>query len=104
MLFPNAVYEVRRVGNNNHRLARLFQEIDHVVLQEQIAYGERVRDHIVEGLVGEKWVTLAQGKVIGHKWIYKFKSQKVSKLRLKVSKSLAKPKIRSFTCYMIGEK
>ncbi|MEN8126678.1 MAG: alpha-L-fucosidase [Planctomycetota bacterium] len=79
------------------------QEIDHVVLQEQIAYGERVRDHIVEGLVGGQWVMLAEGKVVGHKWIYRFEPKKVSRLRLKVTKSLAQPKIRSFTCYMVGK-
>lgn len=79
------------------------QEIGHVVLQEQIAHGERVREHVVEGLVGEQWVKLAEGKVIGHKWIYHFKPQTVSRLRLKVSVSLASPKIRSFTCYMIDK-
>jgi len=80
------------------------REIDHVVLQEQIAHGERVRDHVVEGLAGETWMPLAQGKVIGHKWIYRFKPQAVSRLRLRVTESLAPPKIRSFACYKAGEK
>ncbi|MCX7044368.1 MAG: alpha-L-fucosidase [Candidatus Sumerlaeota bacterium] len=81
-----------------------FREIDCVVLQEQIAHGERVRDHVLEGLASEAWVPLAQGKVIGHKWIYRFKPQTVSRLRLKVAASLAAPMIRSFACYKIGEK
>ena len=76
-------------------------EIDHVILQEQIAHGERVRDHVVEGRVGEEWVELAEGKVIGHKWIYRFKPKTVSSLRLRVSESLAPPMIRSFACYRI---
>ncbi len=38
------------------------QEIDHVILQEQIKHGERIRDHVVEGLVGEEWGTLAEDK------------------------------------------
>jgi alpha-L-fucosidase len=79
------------------------QEIDHVMLQEQIVHGERVRDHVVEGLVGETWVPLAQGKVIGHKWIYRFKPQTVSCLRLRITECLAPPKIRSFACFMVGE-
>jgi len=77
-------------------------EIDHVILQEDIAHGERVRDHVVEGRIGDEWVTLAEGKVIGHKWIYRFKPQTVSRLRLRVTKSVAGPRIRSFACYMVG--
>jgi len=80
------------------------REIDHVILQEEIAHGERVRDHVVEGMVGEEWVPLAEGKVIGHKWIYRFDPQTVSRLRLRITESLASPKIRSFSCFMVGEK
>jgi hypothetical protein len=40
---------------------------------------------------------------IGHKWIYRFESQTVSALRLRITKSLAAPKIRSFSCFMIGK-
>ena len=78
-------------------------EIDHVILQEEIAHGERVRDHVVEGLIGEEWVPLAQGKVIGHKWIYRFKPQTVAKLRLRIIESKLSPQIRSFACYRVGE-
>ena len=80
------------------------REIDHVVLQEQIADGERVRNHVVEGLVDDTWVPLAEGKVIGHKWIYPFEPQTVSRLRLTVAESLATPKIRSLSCFMVGAK
>jgi alpha-L-fucosidase len=79
------------------------RKIDHVILQEKIADGERVRNHVVEDLVGETWVTLAEGKVIGHQWIYRFEPQTVSRLRLRVTESLARPKIRSFACFMVGE-
>jgi len=78
--------------------------VDHVILQEQIAHGERVREHVVEGRVGEEWVPLAKGAVIGHKWIYRFPPQTVSRVRLRVLKSLAPPRIRSFSCFMVGEK
>jgi alpha-L-fucosidase len=79
------------------------QEIDHVVLQEDIAHGELVRDHVVEGLVGEEWLPLAQGKVIGHKWIYRFKPQTVSQVRLRIIESKSSPRIRSFACYRVGD-
>ncbi len=79
------------------------QEIDHVVLQEQVAHGERVRNYVVEGLVGDAWVPLAEGTVIGHKWIHRFGRQTVSRVRLRITKSLAPPKIRSFSCFMVGK-
>jgi alpha-L-fucosidase len=79
------------------------QEIDHVIVQEQIEHGERVRDHVVEGLAGETWVPLAQGKVIGHKWIHRFKARTISRVRLRVAASLATPKFRSMACYQVGE-
>ena len=79
------------------------QAVDHVVLQEQIKHGERVRDHVVEGLVGSDWTPLAEGKVIGHKWIYRFNPQIVSALRLRVTESLATPDIRSFACFSVGD-
>jgi len=79
------------------------QQIDHVILQEQIAAGERVRDYVVEGRVGEQWMALAAGKVIGHKWIHRFKAREVASVRLRVTKSQAIPKIRSFSCLMVGE-
>lgn len=79
------------------------QTIDHVVVQEEIENGERVRDHVVEGLVGETWTPLAQGKVIGHKWIYRFKPQAVSSVRLRATAPLAPPQIRALSCFNIGQ-
>ncbi len=73
------------------------------ILQEQIAHGERVRDHVVEGMVGGEWVKLAEGSVIGHKWIHRFEPRTVSSLRLRVIKSQATPKIRSLACYLLGK-
>lgn len=79
------------------------QTIDHVVVQEMIEKGERVRDHVIEGLTGETWIPLAAGKVIGHKWIYRFKPQIISRVRLRVTASLAPPQIRSLACFNIGQ-
>jgi alpha-L-fucosidase len=102
--FPNPLAVVTDVEGDtiNLDLPRP-QEIDHVILQEHIAHGERVRDHVVESLVGESWVPLAEGQVIGHKWIYRFEPQTVSRLRLRITKSLAPPKLRSLACFMVGE-
>lgn len=78
------------------------REIDHVVLQEDIAQGERVREYTVEGRTGDAWAPLAQGRAIGHKWIHRFPPAAVSALRLKVAASRAVPRIRSMACYSAG--
>ena len=76
--------------------------VDHVVLQEDIARGERVREYAVEGRTGDAWAPLAQGRAIGHKWIHRFAPASVSALRLKVTASRATPRIRSMTCHSAG--
>jgi len=45
---------------------------DHVVLQEDIRYGERVREFVVEALQpGGEWRTVCTGECIGHKCVQK---------------------------------
>ena len=81
------------------KLARA-KRIDQVVLAEDIAQGERVREYRVEGLVGgDSCKTLATGQSIGHKWIHRFEPTEVARLRLTVSKSAAPPVIRAFAAY-----
>ena len=52
--------------------------INHVILMEQIAEGERVRDYVVDGLAGGAWKELAKGSCIGHKHIAQFADTEVS--------------------------
>ena len=48
--------------------------IDHAIIMEQITEGERVRQYVLEGLVGDRWTELARGQSIGHKRIERFAS------------------------------
>jgi len=76
------------------------QKIDHVSIMEQIAHGERIREYVVEGLTGpDKWQKLCEGVSIGHKRIQQFKPAEVAKVRLRITKSVAKPLIRSLAAY-----
>jgi alpha-L-fucosidase len=76
------------------------KQIDQVVLAEDIAHGERVREYRVEGLAGgDVWKTLASGQSIGHKWIHRFEPVEVVKVRLTVTKSAVSPIIRTFAVY-----
>jgi alpha-L-fucosidase len=76
------------------------KQIDQVVLAEDIAHSERVREYRVEGLVGgDVWKTLASGESIGHKWIHRFEPVEVAKVRLTVTKSAALPILRTVAVY-----
>ncbi len=74
--------------------------IDHIVLMEDIAQGERIREYTVEGLTGaDRWTVLAKGESIGHKRIHQISPVEVAAMRLVVSRSTAEPIIRSLAVY-----
>ena len=74
--------------------------IDHVVIMEQIARGERIRRYEVEGLAaGNRWQTLCQGQSVGHKRIQRFDAVEVAAVRLKATESVATPQIRQLAVY-----
>ena len=73
--------------------------IDHVVTMEDVAYGERVRAYVVEGLTDSDWRPLCQGTAIGHKKIDRIPPVTVSKVRLGVIASAAEPVIRKLAVY-----
>ena len=68
--------------------------IDHIVLMEDIAQGERIRGYLLEGLTGGAWRELASGEVVGHKRIIPVKPVEVSAVRLRVTRSAGTPAIR----------
>lgn len=71
-----------------------------VVLMEEIAEGERVREYSVEALAaGGEWRRVAAGESIGHKWIHRFAAVEAERVRLRVTKSAARPLIRRFALY-----
>ncbi len=77
------------------------RQINAIVTMEDITQGERVREYVVEGRVNGAWQALAKGAAIGHKRIDKFEPVEVSELRLRVTRSVAKPVIRRFAACWI---
>ncbi len=75
--------------------------INQVVVSEEIAQGERVREFVVEGKTANGWQTLTRGQSIGHKYIATFDDIEVSAVRLVVHKSRLKPVIRKMAVYKI---
>jgi alpha-L-fucosidase len=76
--------------------------VDHILLQEDIAFGERVREYHVEGHANGAWQPLGGGSAIGHKRIQAFAPQNFEALRLVVDRSAAPPKIRRFAAFHSG--
>ena len=79
--------------------------LDHVVTAEDIAEGERVREYVLEGFAGGVWRPLCEGTAIGHKKIDSFAPVEVSKLRLRVVRAAAEPRIRRLAAFSVwGER
>jgi alpha-L-fucosidase len=79
------------------------QEIDHVITMEDIAFGERVREYVIEGNSGEQWFAIARGISIGHKKIDRFEPVRVSKIRFRCLNSAATPVIRKLSAYSVKD-
>lgn len=69
------------------------------MVQEQIALGQRVEEHVVEAWDGSGWKVVATGTTIGHKRLHRFPDVTATKVRLTIRKSLACLTIRAFGIY-----
>lgn len=76
--------------------------IDHVVIQEDIAQGQRVYGYEVNVNENGSWRTLLAGSSIGHKRIESFAKVKATAIRLRITKSACLPKIKSFSAFSTG--
>ncbi len=73
--------------------------IDQVVLQEDIAQGERIRTYVVEGFDGLGWRPLCEGLSVGHKRIERIQAATVSRVRCRVTSAVGTPQLRSFRVF-----
>ncbi|KIL41063.1 alpha-L-fucosidase [Gordoniibacillus kamchatkensis] len=76
--------------------------VDHAVLMEDIAHGERVQEYVLEARQAGRWIELVRGSAIGHKKIDRFEPVAATELRLRVTASADKPMIRSFAVFRAG--
>ncbi len=79
------------------------QPVNQVVLTEDIAQGERVREFTIEGKTRDGWQPIFEGSCIGHKFIHRFDDLEVSKVRLKITESREVPQISEFSVYHVVE-
>ena len=79
--------------------------VNHIIIAEDYAKGERIRKYVVEGWSGSKWEKVTSGEHVGRKHINFFDDVKVSKLRLEIIESVGKPMVTTFSTYNVkGEK
>jgi alpha-L-fucosidase len=88
-------------GTGTEYVIRLEQpaSIDRIVIQEDIAFGERALEYQVQGKTGGEWINLSAGTNIGHKHIDRFPPRTVSEIKLQIIKSKAEPRIKNFSIY-----
>lgn len=79
------------------------QRVDHVILQEAIGQGERVRGWRLEGYAWNKWLPLAAGTAIGHKQIVPVRPDGYTILRLTVNDTREEPIIQRLAAFNTGK-
>ena len=103
--FDKPVGKTTGVGRELTLELRKPQKIDHVVIQEQLEHGERIRSYTVEGKnSGNNWEELCSGISVGHKRIQRFDPRRLSAIRLKIDQAKATPVIRNLAVYHSGNK
>jgi alpha-L-fucosidase len=80
------------------------KELDTVVLQENIALGQRVKRFSIQIWNGTDFATVARQTTIGYKRIVRFDRMRTSKIRIVIEDSKACPTISTLEVYNSGNK
>ncbi len=100
--FGTPVAETKGEGDTVELVLKTPAQIDHVMIMEDLAQGERIRAYEIEGLVpGNTWQKLCDGVSIGHKRIQQFNRTEVAKIRIRSTKAIAPPKIRRLAVFNV---
>lgn len=75
--------------------------VNHVVIMEHIAEGERIRSYRLEAFVNGQWQLIVQGQSIGHKRIVRMDTLKADSLRLMVDEAVATPIINKLAAFHV---
>jgi alpha-L-fucosidase len=76
--------------------------IDHVEIQEDIAKGERIRRHVVEGFIDGAWKELESGTQVGERRLVPVTPSTVRALRFRALEHVGDPAIRRLAAYDTG--
>jgi alpha-L-fucosidase len=76
--------------------------VNHAVLMENIARGQRILQYEIEALSDGKWLKVGGGKTIGYKRIERFREVTASGLRVGVVQSLDTPELSRFEAFHLA--
>lgn len=76
-------------------------KIGHVMAEEDLREGERVRSYLVEGRTASGWKEIARGTAIGHKKIDPVTPIEVSEVRWRCLASVGPPLVRRLSVYAV---
>jgi alpha-L-fucosidase len=75
-------------------------QVSAVVIQENIAFGERIMAYRLRGRDSSgSWRDLTEGISVGHKRIERFAPIRLTGIRLEITKNRAKPKLKNIAVY-----
>lgn len=100
--FQNPIASTSGIGNKLTLKLAVPTKINHIILQEDIKKGERIRRFQIEGLVKGKWQVIAEGQSIGHKRIMQIDDVEVSRIRIKILKADREPQIKNMEVYFVS--
>lgn len=75
--------------------------LNHVVIQEEIEHGERVRVYSLEARVDSGWQKISGGTCIGHKRIEQFETLECSAIKLTIDESVQEPVIKNVSAFYV---
>ena len=102
--FSSPVGEISGAGKLLEITLEENRRINQIVIQEDIAHGERVRRYRIEAAAETGRRTVAEGSSIGHKRIHRLDhTVETRRLRLIIDDSVAEPLISSWSVYCIED-
>ncbi|MEK3886614.1 alpha-L-fucosidase [Bacillus sp. FSL K6-3431] len=98
--FSNILGETSGVGEEVFLDLKSPTMVNQLVVMENIALGERIREYQIDCLTEKGWQTICQGQSIGHKRIERFETVQTSKIRLTITETTDIPHISSFAAFL----
>jgi alpha-L-fucosidase len=77
--------------------------VNALVLEEMIAYGQRIQSFEIEAKISGTYQTVFKGTTIGRKKIAVFPSIQTNQIRLRITASKAIPLLRDLSAYHLPE-
>ncbi|UCF34625.1 MAG: alpha-L-fucosidase [Phycisphaerales bacterium] len=100
--FASSVAETSGRGESIELFLDAPATIDHVMIMEDIAFGERIRRYVVEAQNSTGWTEICSGTAIGHKKIDRFAPLTTARVRLRITSAVGEPLIRTLAIYYVG--